>query len=295
MLNRKLKNDITGYLFILPNIIGILAFILFPVVFSFIVSFTNWDYTQGLATMKFIGIKNYIDIWKDTWFTQSLFNTFIFAVTVTPITVMLSITIAVMFDHFVYSSFKKPLQLMMLMPYITNIVAVSIVWVMMYAPFGPFTQLVKAFGIQEPPRWLASYFWALPAVIVMTIWIGLGYAVLIYTAAIHGLPIELYEAAEIDGAGEIRKFFSITIPLLNPTTFFIVITNFIGAFQIFGQIQVMTRGGPGSSTSTLGYYIYTTAFSFYKMGYAASIAWILFIILLIITLIQWFVIKEKDA
>jgi len=284
-ISGRLRNDLAGWAFIAPNAIGFLAFTILPVLFSLAASFTDWDYTQGLRSAKFNFGRNFLEIWSDKWFTDSLRNTAVFAFTVAPLTIIIALAVAVLVDRHAYA--KKPIRLMLFMPYITNVVAISIVWVMMYAPFGPFTQLVKALGVANPPKWLGDYNWALPAVILMSIWASIGYAVMIYTAAIQGLPRELYEAAEIDGAGELRKFFRITVPLLSPTTFFLVITNFISAFQVFGQIMVMTRGGPGTSTHVLGYYIYTSAFSFYRMGYASSIAWILFLILLGITIVQW--------
>ncbi len=284
-MKKSWKSNLTGYAFVAPNILGFLSFTIFPIVFSLIISFTDWDYTQGIESINFIGISNYLEIWQDEWFTDSLRNTLVFAFTVTPLTIAVALIIAVLIDRFAFV--KKPMRLMMFLPYVSNVVAISIVWVMMYTPFGPFTQMVKALGIENPPAWLGDYDWALPAVILMTIWAGIGYAVMIYTAAIQGLSNELYEAAEIDGTSELQKFIHITIPLLSPTTFFLLITSLVASFQVFGQILVMTRGGPGTSTHVLSYYIYTSAFSFYKMGYASAISWVLFLILIIITLIQW--------
>lgn len=281
---RQLKTDLAGYAFIAPNAIGFLVFTLLPVLFSLVVSFTDWDYTQGFSSIVFNGGKNFVEIWKDKWFTDSLRNTFVYSFTTVPLTIAFALVLAVIIDRKVAG--KGPVRLMLLVPYISNIVAVSIVWVMMYAPFGPLTRFVKLLGIANPPQWLADYSWAMPAVILMTIWGGLGYAILIYSSAIQTLPKDLYEAADIDGAGPIRSFFHITVPLLSPTTFFLVVTYFITSFQVFAQIQVMTRGGPGTSTHVLVYYIYTTAFTFYRMGYAAAISWVLFIILFAITMIQ---------
>lgn len=175
----------------------------------------------------------------------------------------------------------------MFLPYISNIVAVSIVWVMMYSPWGPFTQLIKALGIKNPPQWLGDPNWALPAIMIMTIWANIGYSIMIYTSAIQGLPKEAYEAASIDGANGFQQFWYLTINFLSPTTFFLVITTVISSFQVFAPIQIMSRGGPGSSSNVLVYYIYTSAFSFYKMGYASAMSWILFIVLFLITLVQW--------
>lgn len=284
-LSKQAKTDLTGYAFLAPNIIGFVAFTFIPVVFSLFISFTNWDFTAGFGNWTFNGGQNYVEMWSDVWFTSSLSNTLIFTFTVVPITIFLALVLAVVIDRFCYA--KTPIRLAFLMPYISNVVAVAIVWVMMYSPWGPFTQMVKFFGVENPPAWLGDYNWALPAVILMTIWSSVGYACLIYTSAIQGLPKDVYEAADVDGANEFHKFFKITIPSLSPTTFFLVITTFITSFQVFAPIQIMTRGGPGTSTNVLVYYIYTSAFTFYRMGYAASMSWILFVILFIVTMIQW--------
>jgi multiple sugar transport system permease protein len=285
-LSKQAKIDLTGYAFILPNIIGVCLFTLIPMIFSLIISFTDWDYTQGIGNWNFVGIKNFIEMWQDEWFTSSLINTIVFAVGVVPVTVFLALILAVVIDKYCFA--KLPIRLALFMPYISNVVAVAIVWVMMYSPWGPFTQLVKALGVENPPQWLGSTTWALPALMLMTVWSGVGYANMIYTSALQGLPGDVYEAADIDGANEITKFFKLTVPFLSPTTFFLIITTFITSFQIFAPIQIMTRGGPGTSTNVLVYYIYTSAFTFYRMGYASAMSWILFIILFGITMFQWY-------
>lgn len=284
-LSKKIKQNLTGYAFILPNVIGVFLFTLFPMVFSLITSFTDWDYTKGIGNWNYIGMQNYVEMWKDDWFTSSLLNTIVFALIVVPCTIVISLVLAVIIDQYCFG--KVPLRMAMFMPYISNIVAVSIVWVMMYSPWGPFTQLVKAFGVKNPPQWLGDEKWSLIAIMIMTIWSQVGYSIMIYTSSIQGLPKDVYEAADIDGASGFQKFFKLTIHFLSPTTFFLIITTFISCFQVFAQVQIMTKGGPGSSSNVLVYYIYTSAFSFYKMGYASAISWILFIILFIITMIQW--------
>lgn len=284
-LSKKIKQNLTGYAFILPNVIGVFLFTLFPMVFSLITSFTDWDYTKGIGNWNYIGMQNYVEMWKDDWFTSSLLNTIVFALIVVPCTIVISLVLAVIIDQYCFE--KVPLRMAMFMPYISNIVAVSIVWVMMYSPWGPFTQLVKAFGVKNPPQWLGDEKWSLIAIMIMTIWSQVGYSIMIYTSSIQGLPKDVYEAADIDGASGFQKFFKLTIHFLSPTTFFLIITTFISCFQVFAQVQIMTKGGPGSSSNVLVYYIYTSAFSFYKMGYASAMSWILFIILFIITMIQW--------
>lgn len=284
-LSKQARIDLTGYAFIAPNLLGMLVFILFPLLFSLYISFTDWEFTKGIGNWTFNAGANYAEMWSDRWFVDSLKNTLIYAFSVVPATVFLALVLAVVIDKFCWG--KTPLKLAMFMPYISNIVAVAIVWVMMYSPWGPFTQLMQALGWKDPPKWLGDYSWALPAVILMSIWSGVGYSIMIYTSSIQGLPQDVYEAADVDGASELTKFFRITVPGLSPTTFFLVITTLITSFQVFAPIQIMTRGGPGTSTHVLVYYIYTAAFTFYRMGYASAISWVLFIILLIITLVQW--------
>ncbi len=284
-LSRQLKTDITGYTFILPNILGMLIFTVFPLLFSLFISFTDWDFTKGIGNWNFNYGMNYVEMWKDEWFTSSLLNTVLYSLLVVPISIFLALVLAVILESFCYA--KVPMKLAMFMPYISNIVAVAIVWVMMYSPWGPFTLMVKALGWENPPAWLGDYNWALIAVTIMSIWTSIGYNILIYSSAIQGLPQDVYEAADVDGANEITKFFKITVPSLSPTTFFLVITTLINSFQVFAPIQIMTRGGPGTSTSVLVYYIYTTGFTFFRMGYASAIAWVLFLLLLVVTLIQW--------
>jgi len=284
-LSKQLKIDLTGYAFIAPNVLGMLVFTFFPFFFSLYISFTDWEFTNGLGNWHFNFGANYLEMWRDEWFVSALKNTLVFAFSVVPITVFVAMVIAVLIDK--YCLAKVPVKLAVFMPYISNIVAVAIIWVMMYSPWGPFTLLVKALGWTEPPAWLGDYNWALPAVILMSIWSGVGYAVLIYSSSIQALPQDVYEAADVDGASEIAKFFRITVPALTPTTFFLVVTTLITSFQVFAPIQIMTRGGPGTSTNVLVYYVYTAAFTFYRMGYAATISWVLFALLLVVTLVQW--------
>ncbi len=284
-ISKQTKIDLTGYAFVLPNVIGVFIFTFIPIIYSLIISFTDWDFTYGFGNWNWVGLENFKKIWSDKWFVTSLINTIIFAVVVVAGTLLISIVLAAILDKYCYG--KTPIRLALFMPYISNVVAVSIVWVMMYSPWGPFTQLVKALGVENPPQWLGDEKWSLIAVIIMTIWGGIGYAVIIYSAAIQSFPKELYEAADVDGAGEITKFFKLTVPFLRPTTFFLIITTLISSFQVFAPIQLMTRGGPGSSSSVLVYYIYESAFSFYKMGYASAMCWILFILLFSVTILQW--------
>lgn len=284
-ISRQLKTNLYGYLFIAPNLLGFLGLLAIPVLFSLVISFCKWDFTTGLSGIRFNFGKNFIDIWSDSWFVHSLMNNIYFTLGSVPLALFAALILSAIIDKYVIN--RTIVKLMFFMPYLSNIVAVSIVWVMMLSDAGPVTVLARALGIDNPPKWLGDTNWAMPSIIIMSIWLNIGYLVIIYTAALQSIPEDLYEAAEIDGANEFQKFFKITIPALSPTTFFLLITSVINSFKVFGQVNVMTRGGPGDATSVLVFYIYTSAFRFFSMGYAAAMSWVMFLILFVITIIQW--------
>lgn len=287
MKKKNLQNTLMAYSFLLPSLIGLICFSMIPLVFSLFVSLTDWNFIQGIGNWNFVGLKNFAALWKDEWFVASLKNTVIFTVITVPVGLILALILAVLIDSFCHEKLAGIMRISMYMPHICNIVAASAVWMVLYSTYGPFTQMMRSLGWETPPKWLADYHWALPAVMLVCIWSSLGYRIFIYSASIAGLPRELFEAAEIDGANGIQKFLYITMHLLKPTTFFLTITGVISSFKVFGQINIMTGGGPGSSTYTMVYYIYKRAFTYYEMGYASAVAVILFAMLLIITIIQW--------
>lgn len=281
----KLQDAIAGYVFILPNLIGFLVFVLGGLIFSLIISFTDWNLLKDFNTLKFVGFKNYVDLLKDSWFIDSLLNNLWF-LCIIPIQVFLAMIVASVLNSRIFA--RNILRAMYYIPYITSLVAVSVVWMTLLHPrFGPINRFIMLFGVENPPKWLADVFWAKPAVAIIMIWQQLGYHALLYLAALQTIPKDLYEAARIDGANKLQQFFKITIPMISPTTFLIVILSLIASFQSWSMIQILTQGGPGTATHTLGYYIYIVAFKFFRMGYASSIAWVLFVITFIITVIQW--------
>ena len=284
---KTLRENLVAYSFLLPSLVGVLCFSMIPLVISLYVSLTDWNFTKGIGNWNFIGLQNFKDLWTDEWFIASIKNTLIFAIVTVPIGLILAIMIAVLIDEYCNQKVAGVVRVAMYMPNICNIVAISVVWMALYSKYGPFTQLMRTLGWEDPPRFLASYEWALPAIMLVVVWAGLGYRVFIYSAAITGLPRDLYESADIDGANAVQKFMKITVPLLQPTTFFLTITGIIGSFKVFGYTNVMTAGGPGTATYTLVYYIYTSAFKYYRMGYGSAIAVILFLMLLVVTIIQW--------
>lgn len=282
----KNRDNIAGYLFVLPALIGFIVFIIIPFISSFVLSFTEWNFISGLSGIKFVGLKNFIDLFKDLWFTNSFSNNFIFAVTVVPISLVLGLIVAVLIQKYVYGS--GMIKVMIFMPYISSVVAIAVVWMVMLQPsYGPINELLKSLGMNNPPKWLADLNWALPTLIFISIWQGLGYYVIIYIGGLNSIPQELYESADIDGANFWHKLFYISVPLVSPTTFFLAITGIISSFKVFDLISVLTQGGPGSSTTVLAYYIYKTAFQYHKMGYASAMAWVIFVVIFIITIIQW--------
>ncbi len=285
-LSSSASETFYGIVFILPSFLGFAVFVLFPVLFSFYLSFNKWTFLEGFGAIKFNGLKNFVDIFKDVWFVDSLKNTLIFAITTVPIGVALALVCAVIIHR--YTRFKSAITVSVFIPYIASIVASAVIWrVVLHPSYGPVNQFLMSLGIEEPPKWFADIHWALPTVIIFSIWQQLGYMIVVYLAGIKGVPSELYESASIDGANEINKFFNITIPMVSPTTFFLVIMGIINSFKAFDQISILTQGGPGTATSVIAYYIYRTAFEFYNMGFASSAAWIMFVMIFIVTLIQW--------
>ena len=256
----NIRNGMIAGSFLLPSLIGLLCFSMLPLLFSLFISFTDWNFMKGIGNWNYVGFQNFIDLWSDDWFLAALKNTVFFTIITVPVGLLLAVIIAVLIDQFCAKKLAGMLRITMYMPKICNIVASAAVWTMLYSSYGPFTELMRSLGWDNPPRFLASYDWALPAIMLMAIWQSLGYQVFIYSASLTSLPKDLYEAADLDGVNGFQRFFYITLPQLKPTTFFLTITGIISSFKVFGQVNVMTQGGPGSSTYTLVYYIYFIIF-----------------------------------
>ncbi len=283
---KQMKEYLTAYLFILPNLLGFLVFILIPVIFSLFLSFSDWDLFSGIKGIKFAGLENFKEMAESPIVIKSLVNNILFSLITVIFIVVLALLLALLLNKNLFG--KSFLRGMFFFPYVSNIVALCIVWMALFnSQSGPINLLLKQLGIDNPPGWLTSHFWALPSIMIVTIWINVGYVMVIYLAGLQGVPGELYEAAQIDGANAFKKFYHVTLPCLSPTTFFVVIITLINSFKVFGPVNIMTHGGPGDSTHVLVYYIYITAFRHYRMGYSAAMAWVLFIIIFAITIIQW--------
>lgn len=277
---------LAGAMFIAPSLIGFIIFVFIPVFMSLGLSFTSWNFLEGFGAIKFNGIDNFVTMFKDKWFTASFVNNIWFTVITIPITTALSLFLANLINRYIYAS--DVVRVMMFIPYIASIVAVCVVWQVLFQPsYGPINYLLRSIGIANPPGWLADFKWALPAIMIINIWQQIGYYVAVYNAGLKAIPGELYEAARIDGASEVNQFFNVTIPMVSPTTFFLVTMGVIGSFKVFDHISVLTQGGPGNSSSVMAFYIYRAAFENFKMGYASSMAWALFILVFFVTIIQW--------
>ncbi len=284
--NARFREQIAGYLFILPNFAGYLIFVLIPILFSLYLVFVDWEYLKGFSGIEWVGLDNFRALGDDPKFIKSLKNNTIFTIVSVPASMLIGLLFAIVLNKYVY--FRNTLRTLIFLPYVSSLVAVSVIWSIMYnARTGPINQFLRSFGVDNPPGWLSSPDSALFAIIIMSVWVTIGYAMVIYLAGLQGISRDLYEAAEIDGATRLRQLLQITVPMLTPTTFFITITLIIWSFQVFGPVAVMTQGGPIDSTMVLSYHIYLLAFRFYKMGYAATVSWVLFAIIFAITIIQW--------
>lgn len=282
----QMRETLAGVLFVLPGFIGFVAFILIPVLTSLGISFTEWNFLKGWGAIKFNGLSNYARMFSDDWFTESMINNLLFTAITVPVLLVLGLVIAELINRHSYGG--KAVRVMIFIPYIASIVAVCTVWQVLLQPsYGPVNQFLTSIGIQNPPRWLVDENWALFAIMAVNIWTQIGYYVAVYMAGLKNVPMDLYEAAQIDGATGIKQFLYITVPMVRPTTFFLAIMGIIASFKVFDLISVMTNGGPGNATSVMAYYIYKTAFNDYKMGYACALAWALFLVIFIVTLFQW--------
>lgn len=281
---RGINRSLAGWLFIAPALIFFIFFIFTPIILGFFYSFTDYE---GLTNkFDFVGLENFHDMFADRYFKTALKNNIIYGVLMSVCTMLLSLVLAVLVNA--SGRLKSYFKIAFFLPYVTSMVSVAIIWKMIFNPMGgPLNVLLNALGVENPPSWLSSSTWALYAVIIVSIWKDCGYYMLIFIAGLQNIPEDLYEAASLDGASRIRSFFGITIPMLSPTIFLNCVIVTINSFQAFDLINVMTGGGPGMSTNVLSFRIYTEAFVYGKMGYASAIAYFLFALILILTLIQF--------
>ena len=280
-LNRS--NALTALAFLSPNLVGFLVFTLLPLGAAFLLAFAEWDTANPIV---FVGLKNFQRMFKDETFKISLLNTIYYTVTTVPLTMICSLGIAVVLNQKIKA--LKFFRSAFFFPYVVSMVAVAVVWNMLLHPtMGPVNNFLSFLGMEKPPGWAASTEWAMPAVIMASVWRQTGFFMVIYLAGLQGIPRSLYEAAEMDGAGPWSRFWNVTFPGLIPVTFFVSVMLVINGFKVFDLIMVMTEGGPGRATNVLVYHIYYTAFMSFRFGYASAISMVLLVIVLAVTVVQF--------
>lgn len=272
-----------GYLFILPIVAGYIIFLFGPIVYAFVMSFTNWSLFGDTA---YIGLDNYIYAMRDDpVFWDTVVNTVYFSAGLVPLNIVLSLLLAMLLKRKIWGIglFRTAI----FTPVVVSLVVWGIVWKFIFSTDGGLVNLlIRTFGGTEI-AWLFSETWTMPTVIVVSALKGVGMNMVIFLAALHDVPKDYYEASKIDGASRWETFKSITLPMITPAVFMITIITVIGSLKVFGQIYVMTGGGPGTSTYVMVFYIFKQAFRSYEFGYASALAFILFSIILVLTLIQW--------
>ena len=284
------RKNLVAYSFIAPNFIGFAVFTLGPIAFAFALAFLHWD---GSNPITFAGIDNFARLFTDRIFGIALWNTILYSALSVPLTIVCALALAILLNQ------KLPgrsfFRAAMFFPYVASLVAVAVVWNMLFNPeMGPINMLLYYAGVdpKDLPRWAADKDWAMITVVLFGVWKSMGYYMVIYLAGLQGINQDLYEAASIDGAGGWQKFWYITVPQLGPTTFFVTVMLTIQSFKVFDQIYLLTQGGPGTSTLVLVYHIYNEAFISWDLGYSSTIAFVLFLIVLGVTLVQFRFRKE---
>ena len=280
----KRKDFWDSICFLSPSLLIFCIFILLPIAIAFYLSLMKWDLLS--ADKQFVGIKNYLYYLKNPFFYKVLLNTIYYAAVHIPLNLVFSLSLALLLNKKLKGlSFYRAIYFI---PVISPMVAVSAVWIWIYEPEsgGLANYILGLFGV-SPLGWLNDPKWAMPAIIIMSIWKGLGYNIVIFLAGLQNIPENYYEAARVDGANAWQQFRRVTLPLLSPVTYFVILMGIINSFKVFTQIEVMTpEGGPLNSTSVLVYYLYQEAFHKYRFGRASALAFILFIVVIIITMIQ---------
>ena len=278
------RDAVWGYVFLLPWLIGLLVFWLGPILMSLALSFTEYDV---ISPPRFNGLDNYRKaLTGDPLFWPSILRTFEYSVVVVPLGLLGALGLALLLNRGLKGS--NAFRALFYMPTLTPAVALALLWGWIFQPeVGPVNIVLRTMGIHSPPTWLASKEWAMPSIMIINLWASMGgSAMLIFLAGLQGVPVELMEAAELDGAGTWAKFRNVTLPMISATFFFNLVLGIIGALKVFTTAFVATQGGPAYATWFFALHIYQQAFSFFKMGYGSALAWIFVVILLVFTYFQ---------
>ena len=290
------RRDLTGWAFAAPFVILFGVFLAIPILVSFVLSFTSFnqrDLVNPIGT-SFVGLDNYGRLLSDPKFWKSLINTFYFVGVGVPLTLAIGLLIASALSRGI-TKFRTAFRVGYYLPVITSIVAIAVVWRFLLNPdIGLINVALGSIGIQGPD-WLASKTLAMPSIIAMAVWRNLGFAMVVFIAGLQAIPVSLYEAASIDGAGRWSAFRYVTLPMLRPTILFMLVITTIGYLQLFEEPFVMTAGGPLDSTLSVTMYMYQQGFQFFKQGYASAIAYVLFVIVAVIAFLQFRFLRSEDT
>ncbi|MDI3517304.1 MAG: multiple sugar transport system permease protein [Thermotogota bacterium] len=273
--------------FIGPALILLMVFLIIPIFASLYLSFTDFNVfaMTDWSRARFVGFRNFVELFKDDLFWKALFNTFYCLIVAMPATVVLSLLAAVLLNR-EHTLFKKFFKVSFFLPFVTNTVAIAVVWSWLLNPtYGLLNWFLSLFGIKGP-NWLGDPRWAMPSIIMLVVWKAVGYNTILFLAGLQNIPDFLYEAAELDGATSWQRFWYITLPMLRPTTVFVTTMMIIGYLQLFEEPYMLTQGGPLNSTLSIVLYLYRQGFRFFKLGYASSIAVILFLMIASLTLLR---------
>jgi len=275
------QEELLAYLFIMPSLLGFVIFLVVPMVASLGISFYDWEL---LSPPQFVGLKNFGALFTDVIFRDVVVNTAYYTFGLVPLNLVVSLGLAVWLNTRLRGLMWY--RAAFFLPVITVTVAVALIWRWMYEPrAGIINTGLRAIGLPGP-AWLGDPHWAMAAIIIMSVWKGFGYNMVLFLAGLQGIPITIYEAAMLDGANAWQRFWKITLPLLSPMVFLAVVLTVISSFQVFDQAYVMTNGGPANATNTIVLSIYQNGFQYFRMGYASAIAWVLFGVIFLFTLAQ---------
>lgn len=283
------EENLVGFLFVLPALLCFLVFVAVPFLSSIGLSFTKWNFLGGLRALKWVGLDNFEKIFREISrqrrFYHAIINTGIYTITTVPTSLIIALVLAYILNNKVF--FRRTLRMAFFIPYISSTVALAAVFKFMFRDDGVINNALMALGMIDPPNWLADLSLNRVPIILLVIWTAIGYELVIYMSALQNVPSTLYEAAAIDGATSVKQFWHITMPLVSPTTFYLLIVRLIAVFKIFSSVNIMTMGGSSYTNTSIVVEIYEEAFGAYNFGLAAAQSMFLFVMILIITLINF--------
>lgn len=286
---RRLRQQLTPYAFIAPNLVLFTVFVFFPLLYAAYISVHEWSL---IDTPTFVGARNFQRLARDPQFWQSLRNTLVFSVATVPTSLLLGLAVAIGLNRRLAA--RTLLRSLFFLPVVVSSVATAVIAAWLFNDnYGVVNEILKRVGL-SPVAWLSTPQWALPSIILTTLWVRIGFCMVVYLAALQTISPSYYEAAQIDGATRLQMFRFVTWPLLRPTTFLLLILNVIYSFQVFDLIYVMTGGGPGFSTTMVVQYVYQSAFAAAEMGYASAMGMVLFALVLVFTLVQWRINRRSE-